>query len=104
MFTGDRHNVVGRAVDAFLGMCFSKGSDPAWMNKEILLAIRDRDKALKHFKNLKSPENHRIYCQLRNKIQYKVRKDKQFFFKDKIAQYRNSSSDFWKTLKKNLVF
>ena len=51
-------------------------SDP-WMDNEILLAIRDRDNALQNFKKQNSPENHKIYCILRNKVQYKVRKTKQ---------------------------
>ena len=74
-------------------------SDP-WMDNTILLAIRDRDNVLKFFKKLKSPENQKIYCHLRNKVQYKFRKAKQFFFKNKMVQCRNSSSDLWKTLKK----
>ena len=73
-------------------------SDP-WMDNEILLAICDRDNALQNCKKLNSPENHKIYCILRNKVQYKVRKMKQKIFKDKIVQCRNSSSDLWKTLK-----
>ena len=70
------------------------------MNNVILLAIRDRDYALQNFKKLKSPENHKIYVLLRNKVQYRVRKAKLNLFKDKIAQCINSSSALRKTLNK----
>ena len=62
--------------------------------------IRDRDNAMQNLKKLKSHENHKIYCLLRNKFHHKVRKAKRNFVKDKIiAQCRNSSWDLWKTLK-----
>ena len=64
-------------------MRLKQRSDP-WMDNEILLALRDRDNALKFFRKLKSPEHHKIYCQLRNKIQYKIWKAKHNFFTDKI--------------------
>ena len=71
-----------------------------WMDNEMLLAIRDRDNAMQNLKKLKSHENHKIYCLLRNKVHHKVRKAKRNFVKDKIiAQCRNSSWDLWKTLK-----
>ena len=90
--------LVGDGIATIKTVRLKQRSDP-WMDNEILLAIRDRDNALNFFRELKSPENHKIYCQLRNKNQYKVWKAKTIFFKDEIAQCINSSSNLWKTLK-----
>ena len=74
-------------------------SDPC-MSNDISQAIKLRDQELCYLKNQKSSGNHKLFCMLRNKVQYQIRKAKHNYFNDKIEECKNSSSELWKSLKK----
>ena len=66
---------------------------PAWVDKEILELIKEKDKLYK--KSLKNINKIKEYKQRRNKIQHELRKKKQKFFQEKIEKYKSNSRVLW---------
>ncbi|XP_071941144.1 uncharacterized protein [Antedon mediterranea] len=70
-----------------------------WMNDNILLDIRQRDKHLFLFKKYHCKDMYSKYCKLRNKIQRDVKKAKSEYFKTKIEENKGNPKKLWQTLK-----
>ena len=73
-------------------------SEP-WITHEILKLIKERDKLLLEFKRSNQKSSYKQFCEIRNLIQNKVKKAKNYFHKDKVEECEGSSSQFSKTLK-----
>ena len=76
-------------------------SEP-WITSELLDDIRARDKALETFRKNKTDENYKYFCNLRNRVQYNIKKVKRDYFYNKISECKNSSTDIWKAVKSKL--
>ena len=71
-----------------------------WMTSDIIEMIRERDRFLYIFKKSKLPEDHRKFCELRNKVQRQVKTAKSEYFSNQIEQDRdNPKKKLWKHLK-----
>ena len=70
-----------------------------WITHESLELIKERDKLLLEFKRSNQKSSYKQFCKIRNLIQNKVKKAKNYFHKDKVEECKGSSSQFWKTLK-----
>ena len=70
-------------------------SEP-WITSELLDDIRARDQALETFRKNKNDENYKYFCNLRNRVHKKVKRD---YFHNKISECKNSSTDIWKAVK-----
>ena len=73
-------------------------SEP-WITSELLDDIRTRDRALELFRKNKTYENYKYFCNLRNRVQYNIKKVKRDYFYNKISECKNSSTDIWKAVK-----
>ena len=73
-------------------------SEP-WITSELLEYIRARDQALETFRKNKTDENYKYFCNLRNRVQYNIKKVKRDYFYNKISDCKNSSTDIWKAVK-----
>ena len=73
-------------------------SEP-WITHEILELIKERDKVLLEFKRSNQKSSYEQFCKIRNLIQNKVKKAKNYFYNDKVEECKGLSSQLWKTLK-----
>ena len=73
-------------------------SEP-WITSELLDDIRARDQALETFRKNKTDENYKYFCNLRNSVQYNIKKVKRDYFYNEISECKNSSTDIWEAVK-----
>ena len=73
-------------------------SEP-WITSELLDDIRARDQALETLRKNKTDKNYKYFCNLRNSVQYNMRKVERDYFYNKISECKNSSTDIWKAVK-----
>ena len=102
---------VGKAWSAFHGLfagvidkvaplkkvCLKQRSEP-WITHEILKLIKKRDEVLLEFKRSNQKRSNEQFCKISNLIQKKLKKDKNYFYNDKVEKCKGSSSQLWKTL------
>ena len=74
-------------------------TDP-WMDPEVLVCIKDRDKAYHKYKIDKTEENLTAFRNLRNKTQSAISSAKKNYFKYVLEENKNNSKSVWQTLKK----
>ena len=72
-----------------------------WMNDNIFLDIRQRDRYLRLYKKNRNKEMYSEYCKLRNKVQRDVKKAKAEYFRNKIEENKGNPKKLWQTLKSN---
>ena len=73
-------------------------SEP-WITSELLDDIKARDQDLENFQKTKTDENYNYFCNLRNRVQYNIKKVERDYFYNKISECKNSFTDIWKALK-----
>ena len=73
-------------------------SEP-WITSELLDDIRARDQALETLRKNKTDENYKYFCNLRNSVQYNIKKIKRDYFYNEISECKNSSTDIWEAVK-----
>ena len=75
----------------------------AWITKEILMAIRDRDFLYKKYIRAKIPESkaeyEKQYKTLRNKITEQIKQSKMKYFQDFFTKNANNIKSTWKGIK-----
>ena len=69
------------------------------MTSDIIEMIRERDRFLYIFKKSKLPEDHRKFCELRNKVQRQVKTAKSEYFSNQIEQDRDNPKKIMEPLK-----
>jgi len=74
-------------------------SEP-WFNDEILKGIKERDKALHDYKKSNDQSRWVEYKRSRNKVQCRIDKAKEDYFKDKLSENKTNPKKLWQTLKK----
>ena len=55
--------------------------------------------SLETFRKNKTGENFKYFCNLRNRVQYNIKKVKRDYFYNKISECKNLSTDIWKAVK-----
>ena len=76
-----------------------KPSQPAWMTKEIVQSIRQRDNLLINARKSDKPADWANYSQAKNKTTNLIRKSKRKFFREKIDENKGNSRGIWKALR-----
>ena len=70
-----------------------------WFTGELVELIHERDKALMKFRKCKDNEMYNIYKNLRNKVQYEIRKAKKNYVKNVVKENQSCAKKLWKTIK-----
>ena len=73
---------------------------PDWITQNLLEQIRDRDYYYSKAKNTKNEDDWRIAKHLRNVTNNNIRKAKANYIIDRLEQFRDNSTKFWKEVKK----
>ena len=76
-----------------------KPSQPAWMTKEIVQSIRQRDSLLVKARKSDKPVDWANYLQAKNKTTNLIRKSKRKYFCEKIDENKGNSRGIWKALR-----
>ena len=75
---------------------------PDWLTNELLVLIRQRDKAYRKARHTKQPNDWDIARQLRNRVKMDIRTSKANVIRDKLATYQYNPKKFWQELNKLL--
>ena len=76
-----------------------KPSQPAWMTKEIVQSIRQRDDLLVKARKSDNPVDWANYSQAKNRTTNLIRKSKRKYFREKIDENKGNSRGIWKVLR-----
>ena len=76
-----------------------KNNTPEWFDQDIFQKIKIRRKAFKKFKKSKLHIDYDFYRQARNSVIQTIKRKKESFIKDELAENINEPKKLWKTIK-----
>lgn len=82
-----------------LKTCRIKVRTEPWVNSDIIGAIKARNDSFRSFRKNRIPSSFCIFKKLRNEANRLIRKAKENYFKESIAENKNNPSKLWKSLK-----
>ena len=77
-----------------------KNNTAEWVDEEILVGIRIRDKLFRKFKKSKSNVDNINYKKARNQLQQLIKRKKRNFVSQKLTENISKPKELWKSLKK----